>query len=927
MGAATTAGPVQIGSRLIVLLAGLGIIKLILLATQGESLFEAHWRINGNAGGWLNYVVFYAFVVLGGLAIVKLGGSVRQVTPRAARTVNLAVLILGLTFIFLTFHNGDKNYLYPVFNGVLKWTSLVPYIANSLFFNQPFLAAWIFVYAAVYYVLARTGREQHGFWLTAVFGCVYALGYLQELMVRRDELLIVDCLGAIALCAWWLEEKRGGHSPTGLSRMWLLAPVSWTLVFGIGLLRFEPQWMGHPSQYFLGLIAAIVLLFAVTTALIRRVGDPPGWNWMLPFCFAGFLLLTDTNYPAAENYNHVLCLSMTMPRYFIGELIVTAVLGLLAWGYRRVHSRGSFAWLDIACLGLLLLAAVDLRLSQIMGVRLGWDVLSFGDSPKMMLKLARPYLPGLIAGVAVLGALYVLAVRAIQLWFRAVKGTVRGSAGESAPADAPKTSSFTGGWYVAAMFSAMAFVGLGFAESDKAQGDALGRLVRSSPLWKRVANRTLGREEFLKSASALGLGNLSAAPAAPAGPPRNLNVLVVFMESSYNKHLSLFGSSEETQPLLAKYRDRMELFPNFFSAFAGSIHARFATFTSLYPVSDFHAFTQERVPVKSFFEILHDQGYSCSMFYSSYFDYTDFRDFLKNRGLDEMYDADTMPGQRGTDRVEWGLLEEETLGAIRSQLKRYAQEHRRFCLTYVPAAPHYPYDKIPKPFRKYKMKEVGDFTPLYLNELLYMDWVISSIVDQLKESGLLDNTLVVITNDHGEMLGGKEDGHIGHGWAMTPELGNTPLILMDPARPGYQINRTIGTQVDFLPTVLDRLNIPLPADELYEGRSLDRADARGRRGYLNTYKQFGIIDGDKILLGDRESNSPNGTASRGAVFSIGNDGAKTVFTESPEANSSSDRQADMARFDAFQASLLRNYASYRSSVHGAKQQLAKRTEK
>src|SRR5579859_232899 len=289
------------------------------------------------------------------------------------------------------------------------------------------------------------------------------------------------------------------------------------------------------------------------------------------------------------------------------------------------------------------------------------------------------------------------------------------------------------------------------------------------------------------------------------------------------------------------------------------------------------------------------------MFYSSFFDYTGFRDFLKNRGLDEMYDADTMPGQRGTQRVEWGLLEEETLGAIRSQLQKYAESHRRFCLTYVPAAPHNPYDKIPKRFRKYQMKEVGDFTPVYLNELLYMDWVLSSIVDQLKESGLLENTLVVITNDHGEMLGGKDDGHIGHGWAMTPELANTPLIIMDPANPGYRINKTVGTQVDFLPTILDRLNIPLPPHQLYEGHSLDApAGQRELLGYANSYKQFAIIDGDKVLLGDRESNNPAGAASRGAVFTISNDGPKTVFTETPESTDAPDRVAAITRFDKFQ---------------------------
>src|SRR5947208_7858083 len=98
-----------------------------------------------------------------------------------------------------------------------------------------------------------------------------------------------------------------------------------------------------------------------------------------------------------------------------------------------------------------------------------------------------------------------------------------------------------------------------------------------------------------------------------------------------------------------------------------------------------------------------------------------------------------------------------------------------------------------------------------------MDWVLASLVDQLKESGLLDKTLVVITDDHGEMLGG-EDGPIGHGWLLTPELANAPLIIMDPANVGYRINKAVGSQVDLLPTLCDRLRIPLPATELYQGR-------------------------------------------------------------------------------------------------------------
>ena len=924
---------VSIVSRMLVLFAALTAVKLILLVGQGQSLYEAHWRINGVAGSWLNFVGFYAFIITGGLSLVLLGKSHFSVGLKEMRVLNACVLCIGLIFIFLTLHNGNKNYLYPVLSGVLSWKSLGPYVANSIFFNQPYLGGWVLAYCFGYYVLARTGKEKFGILLTALTGCSYALIYLRELMLNRDELLIIDGLSVVSmLFAWRVHRVRGGLQQR-FSASWLLAPLGWTLFFGWTVMRFDGQWQTHSATYFLCELALTLIVFSASTFVIRRTGNSVVWGWLMPFFFAGFLLLTNTHYASSENYNHMLCLAMTFPRYFAGEAILVVCLALCAWAFRKIRPKGSLWWLDVASLCVITMTIVDLRLSQIMGVRLGWDVFSFGDSPKMMFKLAMPYLPGLAAAMVVLAGLYALSLRAIQAWAIRQDEVTKpedllsktGSAGQGRF----RAFSYPGALYTAALFAGLAALGLGIAGSDKAEGQALGRLVLTSPLWKRVASRTLTREEFFRTAGSIGLGDLGASiHLAPPKPRRDLNVVVVFMESSYNKHLSLFGSSEETQPLLSKYKDRMELFPNFFSAFAGSIHARFATFTSLYPVSDFHAFTQERVPVKSLFEVLHDQGYTCSMFYSSYFDYTGFRDFLKNRGLDEMYDADTMPGQRKSERVEWGLLEEETLGAIRSQLQKYSQNHQRFCLTYVPAAPHNPYDKIPKPFRKFKMKEVGDFTPVYLNELLYMDWVVASIVDELKASGLLDNTMVVITNDHGEMLGGKEDEHIGHGWAMTPQLANTPLIIMDPAHPGYHLNKTIGTQVDFLPTVLDRLNIPLPEDQLYEGQSLDAPERQPRLGYLNSYKQFGIIDGQNILLGDRESGNPAGLASRGVAFIISNEGPKTIFTEADEPGGAlKDRVAAMARFDAFQENLLRNYAYYCAMAHSKTQQLAKQTQK
>jgi hypothetical protein len=182
----------------------------------------------------------------------------------------------------------------------------------------------------------------------------------------------------------------------------------------------------------------------------------------------------------------------------------------------------------------------------------------------------------------------------------------------------------------------------------------------------------------------------------------------------------------------------------------------------------------------------------------------------------------------------------------------------------------------------------------------------------LKESGLLDKTLVIITSDHGEMLGGKGNS-IGHGWRVTPELANVPLIIMDPDKHGFRINETIGSQIDLLPTVLDLLGIPTPPHELYQGQSLYRRAGGddGRLVYLNSYGEYGVLAGKHLVLGDRTKDKGGAENSGRTAYLISNEGGKTIFTED---TTMTNRALSIQQFDEFQESLLRNYSHYRESI-------------
>lgn len=106
---------------------------------------------------------------------------------------------------------------------------------------------------------------------------------------------------------------------------------------------------------------------------------------------------------------------------------------------------------------------------------------------------------------------------------------------------------------------------------------------------------------------------------------------------------------------------------------------------------------------------------------------------------------------------------------------------------------------------------------LYYGEVTYNDHHLGKFLSYLADSGALDDTLVVITNDHGEELG--ERGYYGHGHSLYQEMIRAPLVMHYPGifAPGTQIP-DIVENVDIAPTILDALDLPPMADA--EGRSL-----------------------------------------------------------------------------------------------------------
>lgn len=111
-------------------------------------------------------------------------------------------------------------------------------------------------------------------------------------------------------------------------------------------------------------------------------------------------------------------------------------------------------------------------------------------------------------------------------------------------------------------------------------------------------------------------------------------------------------------------------------------------------------------------------------------------------------------------------------------------------------------------------KTLDELSTLYDGELRVADDGLARVLDALRARGLFDEMMIVVTADHGELLG--EHGGFGHGKSLWEEEIRIPLLVKCPrgeVRPGR--SDALVQLTDLLPLVAERLGLELP--EAIEG--------------------------------------------------------------------------------------------------------------
>jgi len=110
---------------------------------------------------------------------------------------------------------------------------------------------------------------------------------------------------------------------------------------------------------------------------------------------------------------------------------------------------------------------------------------------------------------------------------------------------------------------------------------------------------------------------------------------------------------------------------------------------------------------------------------------------------------------------------------------------------------------------RYTRNDWAKIWPVYLGLVNLLDEAVGQLVAELKKQGIYDDTIIVFTADHGEMLGSHR---MWQKMCMYEESARVPLIIKFPKGYPTQIRESneLVSLIDVLPTLSDYTGVPLP---------------------------------------------------------------------------------------------------------------------
>jgi arylsulfatase A-like enzyme len=373
-----------------------------------------------------------------------------------------------------------------------------------------------------------------------------------------------------------------------------------------------------------------------------------------------------------------------------------------------------------------------------------------------------------------------------------------------------------------------------------------------------------------------------AAAVARLGQAKAKNVILVMIDTLRADHVPPYGPTRVQAPVLGLLADRGTLFERFSAVEDWTKPSCATMLTGLYPNT--HKAQTDEVKLSSSVRMVSEElkqaglttaafianGYVSDKFgFNRGWDhYTNFIRESKPTRADNVFGRALEWIEANKDRRFYAYVHTIDPHVPYSPPEQFLKlyDDRPYDGPIDPGKTHLQIEEIKKKTLQVTDRDKERVVALYDGEISYHDGHLGSFLKRLDELGLLEDTLVVVTSDHGEEFWERDS--VGHGHSIFQELIHVPFLLM--WKGVVPTGRRIPDNHDhtvIVPTIFEALGLTAP--DYLEGRSvLPRALGREETG---PHAGFSTHQGDRMAVWSGRHKFQLSGAVRGALFDLAED--------------------------------------------------------
>jgi phosphoglycerol transferase MdoB-like AlkP superfamily enzyme len=326
------------------------------------------------------------------------------------------------------------------------------------------------------------------------------------------------------------------------------------------------------------------------------------------------------------------------------------------------------------------------------------------------------------------------------------------------------------------------------------------------------------------------------------------HVVLIVLESTPAEYVDIYNNRFGATPNIKKWQPFSRSFDNMYAHIPSTPASLFSLVSAVYPPISYRTAVVEKpaFPVSPVSVQLNKGEWNTAVFSAADLNFSNMQGYLKEQQFDTLIDFKNINCNRNDFDNNYDALNGVDDLCLFESFINWQSGHKKektFSIVWTMQTHHpYSFNGTEKEF----VKNQVDLNR-YLNALHHDDEAFGTLMEALKASNTLDETLVIVIGDHGEAFG--RHNQFTHASNIYEENLHIPCIFINPVLFKGERDSRIGGLIDMAPTIAQIAGFRAPTE--WQGRSLLSNQVKNRVFFFAPYSDFLFgtrVDNRKLIF-------------------------------------------------------------------------------